>query len=88
MSEGRDRENIDPFIMRRIEHEARELGKRIARDLNPDTAKNKVGFMLMIFSFDGPELTYLSNARREDVVKTMQEFIRRNPPDQTSEARN
>lgn len=85
---GRDREDIDPFIMRRLEHELKAMGRDIAKRLNPETAPNKVGFFMMIFSFDGPECTYISNSRREDVVKLMEEFIRKNPPDQTSEARN
>jgi hypothetical protein len=35
----------------------------------------------MIFSFDGPEFTWISNANRADMVRAMQEFIDRNPPD-------
>jgi hypothetical protein len=46
------------------------------------------GFALFIFSFDGPEFTWISNAQRADMVKAMQEFIDRNPPDQTSEQRS
>ena len=60
----------------------------------------KCGFALMLFSFDGPEFTWISNAQRADMVKTMQEFIRRihrvavpwfailYPPDQVSADRN
>jgi len=42
----------------------------------------------MIFSFDGPEFTWISNAQRAYMVKAMQEFIRCNPPDQVSADRN
>lgn len=77
---------IDPNEMRRLEAVAREVGDAIGRAI--ERQGTQTGFALMIFSFDGPEFTWVSNARREDMVKTMQEFIARNPPDQTSEQRN
>jgi len=52
------------------------------------SGSNKWGFALMIFSFDGPEFTWISNAQRADMVKAMQEFISRNPPDQVSADRS
>jgi hypothetical protein len=69
-------------------------GRDIAKTLQNAFARfgqvngEKWGFALMIFSFDGPEFTWISNAQRADMVKTMQEFIARNPPDQVSADRN
>lgn len=80
---------IDPEFMRQLEHQARKLGDLINEALgNRPGQQKKVGFALMVFSFDGPEYTWLSNANRGDMVKALQEFIRRNPPDMTSEERN
>jgi hypothetical protein len=78
---------IDPQRMRKIEYYTREIGTLISQAINP-TGKKVIGFALMIFSFDGSEFSWISNADRADMVKTMQEFIKRNPPDQTSEGRN
>lgn len=86
MSERRD--NIDSEFMRNIEHLCREMGRDIDRTLNPNGHPKKIGFALLIFGFEGPEMTYVSNAQRGDMVKCMQEFITRNPPPVTSEGRN
>jgi hypothetical protein len=81
---------IDPEKMRAMEYASRDLGKVLGRVLEEYFAKSgeKWGFGLFIFSFEGPEFTWISNAKRADMVKTMQEFISRNPPDVTSEGRN
>lgn len=81
---------MDPDKIRSMEHAGRDLAKVLERVLKEYFAKGgeRWGFALMFFSFDGPEFTWISNAQRADMVKTMQEFISRNPPDQTSEQRN
>ena len=33
------------------------------------------GFSLLIFGYENHELFYLSSAQREDMIRTMQEFI-------------
>jgi hypothetical protein len=33
------------------------------------------GFALLIFGYDNHDMFYLSSARREDMVRAMQEFI-------------
>jgi hypothetical protein len=39
---------------------------------------DKYGFTLMIFGYDNQDFFYISSADRNDMVKTMQEFIERN----------
>jgi hypothetical protein len=82
--------DMDPEKIRQMEHAGRELAAVLERVLKEYFAKGdeRWGFALMLFSFEGPEFTWISNAQRADMVKTMQEFIARNPPDQTSEQRN
>ncbi len=71
---------VDPGKMRKLEAAGREIGNIIGRE--------KLGFALFLFSFEGPEFFWISNASRADMVKALQEFITRNPADQTSEQRN
>ena len=70
-----------------IEQTAREIGNLIGNACERP-GKKKLGFALMLFSFDGPEFTWISNADRESMIKTMQEFIARNPPDQLAADKN
>lgn len=83
---------IDQKTMRAMEACAREIAAALERATRTyqliSGGEHKWGFALMLFSFDGPEFTWISNANRADMVKTMQEFINANPPDQTSEQRN
>lgn len=81
---------MDGDKIRSMEAAAREIAKSLSvafGRFHNDTDE-KWGFALMIFSFDGPEFTWISNAQRADMVKAMQEFISRNPPDQVSADRN
>jgi hypothetical protein len=86
---GKMRE-MDGNKIRSMEAAAREIAKSLGRAFESfhDGDDEKWGFALMIFSFDGPEFTWISNAQRADMVKAMQEFISRNPPDQVSADRN
>ena len=77
---------VDPKKMRQLEAVCRDIGRMIGQAIALEG--EPMGFALMVFSFEGPEFTWISNANRADMVKTMQEFINRNPPDQTSEQRN
>jgi hypothetical protein len=65
---------IDPERMRRIEGTCREIGELIG--FAAKQSLGRVGFCLILFSFEGPELTYMSNASREDVIRMLEEFIR------------
>jgi hypothetical protein len=82
---------MDPEKMRSMEACGRDIAGALGRAFKKFGDKGgdgKWGFALMIFSFDGPEFTWISNAQRADMVKAMQEFITKNPPDVTSEGRN
>ena len=81
---------MDGDKIRSMEAAGRDIAKSLQVAFERFGAKGgeKWGFALMIFSFDGPEFTWISNAQRADMVKTMQEFITRNPPDQVSADRN
>ena len=72
-------EPIRPEKMRQFETAARELG-RVIDDVVNHVAKGserKIGWALEIFSFDGSEFTYISNAQREDMIKLFQEAVNR-----------
>lgn len=71
---------MDADKIRKMEAMAREIAEALGRATKrlPDT-----GFTLFLYSYQGEEFTYISSANREDMVKMMLEFIRRNPPAQT-----
>jgi hypothetical protein len=81
---------MDGDKMRHMEACGRDIAKslQVAFARFGATHTEKWGFALMIFSFEGPEFTWISNAQRADMVKAMQEFIARNPPDQVSADRH
>ena len=81
-----DMRPVDPELMRRLEAAGKDIADTLDRAIKMWTAgatEEKIGFTLMIFSFNGPEFTYISNARRDDMIKTMQEFIAANSPPMT-----
>ena len=54
-----------------IEALMKDIGSRVKSVMPPGW-----GFTLLIFNFgEGGNLFYTSNAQREDMIKTMQEFI-------------
>jgi len=80
---GVQEQPVDAARMRQIEAMARGCAGLLDQATN-DAFKNKrLGFALFIFSFEGGELTYISNAEREQMVKTLAEFIAANPPAMT-----
>ena len=81
---------MDGDKIRSMEAAGRDLAGVLERALKQYFSRDgeRWGFALMLFSFDGPEFTWISNAQRAGMVKTMQEFIARNPPDQVSADRN
>jgi len=73
-------EKIDPKNLRQLEAKARSIGKIIddaINPLNPATGSRgrKKGFALLLFSFEGPELTWLSNAERDDMIRLLEELL-------------
>jgi pheromone shutdown protein TraB len=71
--------------MRMMEAAGRDIAVLLERAMKNFQAAggDRWGFALMLFSFNGGEFTWISNANRADMVKTMQEFIAENPPDMT-----
>jgi hypothetical protein len=56
-----------------IEKRLSEIGKRLRESMPPG---GEFGFSLLVFSFgEGGSMFYTSNARREDMIRAMQEFI-------------
>lgn len=82
---------IDPDKLRRMEHNAREIGAALksAMDRMPGGRK-EFGFALLIMSFDGPELTYISSIERKGMMDALQELLTklRSEEPGTSESRN
>jgi hypothetical protein len=80
---------IDPELMRRMEAMRREVGYEIGSIIDHACGGHR-GFVLFVFSFKGPEFTYISNANRQDMIKMCEEFVRkmRNEAPTTSEERN
>jgi hypothetical protein len=66
---------IDGERMRRLEATAREIAAALGRALERGGFEKDCGFTLMLFSYEGPEITYISSARREDMKKTMLELL-------------
>ncbi len=52
----------------------KELLNQIGKGIGQRLPKNW-GFALMLFPFNEHTFFYISNARREDLIKTMEEFI-------------
>ena len=76
---------VGPVTMRKYEAMARTLFQLLddatGGALKPPTPQ--ICMALFIFSFDGAELTYISNSRREDMVRMLAEFIAANQPQLT-----
>ena len=68
---------LDLDKLHEMESEARDIAQVIGGVLDKAHGPKKVGFCLMIFSFDGEELTYISSAQREDMIKLLKEFRQR-----------
>lgn len=54
-----------------------EIGNRIEFALNDNKEPKDYGFMLFIFPFDDSDITYTSNAKREDMIKVLNEFLKK-----------
>jgi hypothetical protein len=67
---------MDRDKLRQMEGSARSIGETLGRVVKKFTDQN-VGFALFVFSFDGPEATYISNADRADMLKMLKEFVER-----------
>jgi hypothetical protein len=84
---------IDPEKMRYLEGTARDIGNLIGGAINrlsSPSGKKEYGFALILFSYAGSELTYISSSERSDMLKLLQEMITklRSEEPGTSESRN
>lgn len=65
---------IDPEKIKHLEKSAREIGSVVGNAINRFGATREYGFCLMLFSYEGPELTWISSGNREDMIKVLDEF--------------
>lgn len=68
--------DLNPDLLRRMEAYARETGRALEAVTKrfAEASGEQWGFLLLVFSFEGRELTYISNADRADMVKTLREL--------------
>lgn len=68
---------IDPRKLHEMEDKAREIGHLIGNAIKGHCREknlSRYGFALMMFSFDGAELTWISDSNRDDMIKLLDEF--------------
>jgi hypothetical protein len=61
---------VDPHEFPGLEVLMHQIGDKIAAALPPD-----VGFAFFTFHYDEGGVAYMSNGKREDIVKLLQEWI-------------
>jgi hypothetical protein len=69
------REDYREPVSDEVKETLRHMGRVVGKACPPGW-----GFTLLIFTFgegEGRVLTYISNAEREDVLRVMQEFLRK-----------
>lgn len=69
--------------MRQVEQFARTAFAALDYSCDNVFQRRELGAALFVFSFAGPELTYISNAGRQDMMKMLQDFLAANPPPMT-----
>lgn len=75
---------VDPNSMRQLEFMARGLFHVLDEFTEGALQRREVGIALFLFRFgEHGELTYISNAERATMIKTLMEFIAENPPEMT-----
>lgn len=60
--------------LRGMESNARNLAGKIDQHMSIASTEH-YGFALVLFSFEGPELTYVSNAERADMINALEELV-------------
>lgn len=61
-------------------HVMQALAARVDRVLNKDLPKRDLGFVILVFPFDGPEgarVNYVSNATRPEMLISLKEIVAR-----------
>jgi hypothetical protein len=66
------REYVDPQKLKLLESASKMMAPYIAKAIEPLTGS---GFALFLFTADGPELVYISNAERADMARVLKQFL-------------
>lgn len=67
---------LDPRKQKLLEVAARPMAQAIGGVMNEMTGS---GFALFLFTTDGPEMVYVSNADRAGMIKVLKKFIADHP---------
>lgn len=67
---------VDPQRLHNLETTAREIA-RLLDGCIQRSMHVRCGFAFLLFSFEGPEMTWVSNADRVDMVKALRELLAR-----------
>lgn len=70
-----EKRKLNPIILARMEARARIVGAVVGKAVQDASIPGRMGFALFLFSFDGEEMTYISNAERATMVQALEEFI-------------
>jgi len=68
-----EKKPVDMAKLARMEDKNRQIGKLIGKSI--EASGGGYGFALLMFSFEGSEMTWISNAERTDMVTALKEFI-------------
>lgn len=70
---------VNPKRLHDLEDQARTIGRLIDQAIQSTSppGRREFGFALLLFSFQGPEATWISNAERESMVQALKELIQR-----------
>ena len=66
---------MDNEKLRKMEAMKRRIGGLIAGAIKDSPAGKDTGFCLLIFSFKGEEMTWISNAERNSMILAIEEFL-------------
>lgn len=81
--DGKVKDPVHADLMRLLERMARDCAQQLDAVTNNAFQQKALGFALFIFSFQGAELTYISNSERDTMIKMLHEFLAANPPAMT-----
>ena len=73
------REYVDPQKLKLLESASKMMAPYIAKAIEPLTGS---GFALFLFTSDGPELVYISDAQRADIGRALRQFLENFAPEQ------
>lgn len=85
-----DKKGADPgFVEEQYRETLNDLAQTLDEIFNEDFDNRKVGFALFVFEFGkGGRLNYVSNARRADMIKVVEEWLEHARADEGPEVRH